>query len=250
MSIDDIKQTWSVGIACYNEEETIERVVEELQEVLNKISKENEIIIVDDYSTDHSGDVIKRLVQNYKNVKAIFHKKNQGIGATIRDIYFNAQYENVTFIPGDAQFDSKELLPFANVEEITYISFYRKENEVYSSYRTTLSFLNKLINIYFLGLELKDVNWVKIYKRKGLENLNIQIKSSIVESEICAKLNILGYKPVEVLSTYHPRIAGKSRGASLKNVIKVSLETFKLFKSVHQFKRMIKKNDSSIVTTN
>ncbi len=238
MSKDDIKQTWSVGIACYNEEGTIEKVVENAHEVLNQISREYEIIIVDDCSTDNSRDIIKRLAQKYSHVKLIFHERNLGIGKTIKDIYFNAQYENVTFIAGDAQFDSKELLPFANVAETTYISFYRKENEVYSSYRTTLSFLNKLINKYFLGLELKDVNWTKIYKRKGLENLNIQINSSIVESEICAKLNILGYKPIEVLSTYHPRIAGKSRGASLKAIYAVSLETLKLIKSVHQFKRM------------
>ena len=240
-SKEDIKQTWSVGIACYNEEITITKVVEELQKVLKQISDINEVIIVDDGSTDNSRNIIKKLSRNYSNIKAIYHKINQGIGAAIRDIYSNAQYENVVFIPGDAQFDSKELIPFANVEDKTYISFYRKENEVYSSLRTTFSFLNRKINKYFLGLDLKDVNWVAIYKRKELDNLNIQMESSIVESEICAKLNIMGYKPVEVVSAYAPRVAGKSRGASLSNVAAVSLETLKLIKTIRQFRRSYNK---------
>ena len=240
-SKEDIKQTWSVGIACYNEETTIAKVIEELQKVLKRISDINEVIIVDDGSTDSSKNIIKKLINNYSNIKTIYHAKNQGIGATIREVYSNARYENVVFVPGDAQFNPKELLPFAHVEDKTYISFYRKENEVYSSIRTTFSLLNRIINRYFLDIDLKDVNWVNIYKRKELGNLNIQIKSSIVESEICAKLSILGYKPIEVVSEYFPRIAGKSRGASLNNVVAVSLETLKLIRTVHQFKRRYNK---------
>jgi glycosyltransferase involved in cell wall biosynthesis len=238
MSREGAKQTWSVGVACYNEEVTIEKVVEDALAVLEEITDQYEIIIVDDCSTDNSGNIIKKLTDKHRHVKAIHHKKNLGIGETIRDIYFNAKYENVTFIPGDAQFDVRELLPYSNIEEQTYLSFYRKENEVYSGFRTILSHLNKLINRHFLGLEVKDVNWVKVYKTNMLSNLDIQLKSSIVGSEICAKLNILGYKPIEVLSTYHPRIAGKSKGASLSNVVKVALEFLKLLRSVRQFKTM------------
>jgi glycosyltransferase involved in cell wall biosynthesis len=245
MPIDDAKQTWSLGISCYNEEATIAKVVDDVQKVLKRISTENEILIVDDQSTDRSRDIIRGLEQEHANVRAIYHDKNLGIGGTIRDIYFNAKYENVTFIPGDAQFDPGELLPYANVEEKTFISFYRQENLVYSSYRKTLSFLNKLVNRTFIGLEMKDVNWVKVYKRKELENLDIMIKSSIIESEICAKLNILGYRPIEVLSKYHPRVAGKSRGASFKNVMRVSFETVKLFGSVRQFRMKAGKNSPS-----
>jgi len=241
MPVSTNKQSWSIGITCYNEEATIRRVVENIQQVLKQIASKYEIIIVDDASIDNSRKIIKELAKKYFNIKTIYHQKNMGIGATIKDIYFNAKYENLTYVPGDAQFDIQELLPFAKIEDQTYISFYRKQNESYSNLRTTLSFVNKMINKYFIGLNLKDVNWVNVYKRKEIANLNIQINSSIIVSEICAKLNIMGYKPIEVISTYHPRIAGESRGASLKNVIEVALETIKLIKVVWRFKRNYKR---------
>lgn len=237
MSTTSVKQTWSVGIACYNEEATIARVVELLQNVLHKISKDNEIIIVDDNSTDNSQAIIKRLEQQCVNIKTIFHAKRLGIGATMKDIYFSAHFENVVFIPGDAQFDPRELLPFANVEDKTFVSFYRQDNEVYSKVRTVISHINKSMNKYLLGLNLKDVNWVNILKKRDIEDLGITSKSSIIASEVCAKLNILDCKPIEVVSTYYPRIAGKSRGASLRNTIAVSFELFKLVRSVRQFKK-------------
>ncbi len=241
---DRYKQSWSVGITCYNEEETVGQVVQRTQEVLELIAAESEIIIVDDASEDQSTTKIRQLSKEYNNVSPIFHDENLGIGRSIRDIYFNAQYENVTFIPGDAQFDPHELVPFAHVEEHTYVSFYRKENEVYSNYRAILSFLNKLINKYLIGLELKDVNWVNVFKTKSLQELDLQIKSSIVVSEICAKLNVLGYEPVEVISTYHPRVAGESKGASWSNIIDVVPEILSLIISVWRFNRKIKKQKS------
>ena len=236
------RQSWSVGITCYNEEATIEIVVRKLQEVLQKISSKYEIIIVDDCSADHSAKIIEQLAkEDTEHIKTIFHKENQGIGRTIRDVYFNARYENLTYIPGDGQFDAFELIPIASVESKTYISFYRiRKNMAYSNFRSFMSYLNRVVNRNFTGLDLRDVNWVNVYKRSDVMNLDLTIQSSIIVSEVCAKLNLMGYRAIEIVSVYHPRIAGIPQGASLRNVNLVALETIKLIKSVRRFKRKLK----------
>jgi len=240
MSDNTSKQSWSVGITCYNEEATIEKVALQLIDVLSQIASHYEIIIVDDCSTDNSKSLVEKLVAEHPQIKAIYHEVNQGIGRTISDVYFNSKYENLTYVPGDAQFDAEELLLVGFIEEKTYISFYRrKQNMAYSNFRSFMSFLNKSVNSFFIGLDLKDVNWVNVYKREEIENLNIQIRSSIIVSEICAKLNLIGYKAIEIESIYHPRIYGKPQGASLKNIIDVGFETLKLISILHKFRKSV-----------
>lgn len=231
-------QSWTVGILCYNEAGTIKRVFLETLDVLGKMSGNYEIILVDDCSSDGSLDIIKALEKEYQGIiKPVYHKENLGIGLSIRDIYFNASKENVVFVPGDGQFDVKELIPYASFAADNFIAYYRKENQSYSFFRNSLSFMNKQFNRVFLGLDLRDVNWVKVYKTEVLMNLDLQSKSSIIESEICSKLSALSIKPIEVESKYIPRVYGESKGSSWKIIRKVYAELWKVFLIVNAFKR-------------
>jgi hypothetical protein len=54
------------------------------------------------------------------------------------------------------------------------------------------------------------------------------MKSSLVESEICAKLLLRENTMIEAESVYHPRKAGRSKGASVPIVLRAALETLKL----------------------
>ncbi len=234
------RQTWSIGIACYNEAGTIELVYQLAKDVLREIAGDYQIIIVDDASTDGSTEIIREIASNGSKGTAVIHGQNKGIGGAIRSIYSNARFENVTFIPGDNQFDTRELLPFAIIEDHTFVAFYRLQNQSYSMFRNGLSYLNKMYNELCLGLHLNDVNWVKVYKRKVIEHLDLGAKSSIIESEICSKLNVIHHKPVQVQSTYHPRTSGVSKGASLGNMKKVMAEMLFLYKSVRSFRKKYK----------
>lgn len=223
------QQSWSVVVFCFNEVETLSSVIEAVQGFLKKINCEkSEIIVVDDGSTDGSVERIKEAEEKYRNIKTVFHPQNKGIGHALRSGYFNAQYENITAVPADGQFDVNELLPFAMVEPNTFISFYRKDNTIYSIQRNILSYFNKKINAFFMGIHLKDVNWVKIYKREALTKLDLKLESSLIESEICSKLLLEGSQVVETISVYHQRRAGQSKGASAKIVVQALKETLKL----------------------
>jgi hypothetical protein len=140
------------------------------------------------------------------------------------------------FIPGDGQFNVQELLPYKEMETSTFLSFYRQENQTYNAFRNILSWMNKMFNRLVLGLKLRDVNWVKVYKTSILTNLDLRLHSSAIESEICAKLHVLGIRCIEVQSTYLPRTHGLSKGASFKSILLVIKDLFKLFVAVNAFR--------------
>lgn len=222
-------QSWSIIIFAYNEAGTLSSVIESVERFFETIQcAKNEIIIVDDGSTDNCGEIVRKAAESLPNVKAVCHPQNLGIGRALLSGYTAVQYENVSAVPGDGQFDLAELIPYANIPSKTFVSFYRKENVIYSRGRNFLSFVNRKLNAALLGLKLRDVNWVKIYKQAELEKLDLRMKSSLVESEICAKLLLRKNKLIESESVYHPRKAGQSKGASLHVVLQAALETLKL----------------------
>ena len=229
-------QTWSVGILCYNEAGTLEKVTTDLLHVLKQLSSTFEIIIVDDRSTDGSRVVAYDLASKYPEVRVISHEVNKGIGGTLRSIYENAQYENIGIVPGDGQFDTNEYLPFKEIPENHFVSFYRKENTTYSPFRNILSLMNKQLNAIFLGITIKDVNWTKIYKRSDLRKLGLELTSSLIESEICAKLLYLKKRVIEAESKYLPRTYGESKGASMNIVKQAIKDTWTLILIMKRFK--------------
>lgn len=230
-------QSWSIGILCFNEEGTLRQVYQQVVQLIDTWGLEDaEMIMVDDGSSDSTQDIIGELASIDPRIKPVFHPMNLGIGAGIRSIYFNAGKENVVFVPGDGQFDVMELAPYRDFDASVFIAFYREENLTYDAFRNLLSWFNKVFNRVFLGLELRDVNWVKVYKSHVLQGLGLRLKSSAIESEICAKLRISGVVPVEVKSNYLPRRAGVSKGASFKSIWLVLKELAKLFLAVNVFR--------------
>jgi len=237
-----MKQSWSVVVFCFNEVGTIKELLDRIVDFFELHRKGlYDIIIVDDGSTDGSREKIREAAQKHENtMRIIRHDKNLGIGETLRDGYTAAMNENVTAVPADGQFDIEELLPYLDIEPDTFISFYRRENVEYSSFRSALSAVNKYINRVFNGIELKDVNWVKIYKREAITAFPWKLHSSLIESEICAKLLLTHNRVIEVLSYYHPRKAGTSKGASLRIIAQALRETPKLLFTVHTFRKSMK----------
>ena len=75
----------SIIVPCYNEGPTFEDSVEKIVAVLKTQKKKWEMIFVEDKSVDDTKKTVEKLTQKYKNIRAIFHKKNEGRGKSVSD---------------------------------------------------------------------------------------------------------------------------------------------------------------------
>jgi hypothetical protein len=93
------------------------------------------------------------------------------------------------------------------------------------------------MNYLFLGLKMNDVNWVKVYKKAQLNRLELKMTSSLVESEICAKLVADGVESIEIESSYLERMYDESKGGALNTVKQALGDLIKLIRVVRKYKQ-------------
>ncbi len=231
-----MNQSWSIVVLCFNEEGVVGGVIDRAADILARISPgESEIIAVDDGSTDESFSIVEERKRVHEGMKVVRHDRNKGTGEALLSGYRLARCENVCAVPADGQFDVGELLRTPTVPDRTIISFCRQSRDSYSFYRRFLSHANWFVN-FLQGIRIKDVNWVKVYKTQSLKALDLKLRSSLIESEICAKLLSLGFHVIEYPSVYHKRTFGLSKAATTRSVKRVIFETFKLFYVVTKFR--------------
>lgn len=228
----------SIVIFCYNEEGSIEGVIQSCVKNIETIATSYEIVVVDDGSKDDSATIIARYADAHPSIKLIRHQQNKGIGMALRAGYEASCKEYVCAVPGDGQFDVSELLQIKAFDKYHFYSFYRQDTS-YTPYRKFLNISNRVFNYLFLGIKVRDVNWIKVYRKDQLEFASLELKSSIVESEICAKLMKAGSKPIELPSVYHTRLSGQSKGGSWKTLSKALSEMLTLVQVLLKFSKKL-----------
>ena len=196
----------SVVVPVYNEKNTIQEIVRRIQQV----SLEKEIIIVDDYSTDGTREILKGMEGN--TLKILFHDKNQGKGATLKTGFQEVTGDIVIIQDADLEYNPQEysilIQPILD----------GKADAVYGSrflacpHRVLLfwhyvgnKFLTTLSNL-FTNLNLTDMETCyKAFRSSLLKNIDIKSKRFGFEPEITAKLSKLKCRIYEVPISYSGR---------------------------------------------
>lgn len=91
----------SVVIPAYNEEKRLPKTLFEIDKYLSKQPYEYEIIVVNDGSKDKTGDVVKKMFSEIKNLKLIDNKENHGKGFVVRQGMMEAKGEYRLFTDAD-----------------------------------------------------------------------------------------------------------------------------------------------------
>jgi glycosyltransferase involved in cell wall biosynthesis len=198
----------SVVIPVFNEERTIEQIVERVRAV----PLDKELIVVDDCSTDQTRQILARLAAA-DDVTVLRHDRNRGKGAALRTGFAAARGEVVLIQDADLEYDPQDypklLEPILDGRaDVVYGSRFsggEPHRVLYFWHSVGNRFLTLLSNV-LTNLNLSDLEvCYKVFRREILQAIEIEEARFGFEPEITAKIAKARCRIYEVGITYSGR---------------------------------------------
>jgi len=201
--------TLSVIIPCYNERDTIEPVLDRVREV----GLADEIVIVDDGSTDGTRDVLREIeAQAYPNVRVIYHEQNRGKGAALATGFGHASSDIFLIQDADLEYDPRDygilLKPLhEGIAKVVYGSRFlggpRKAMNFWNMVANKI--LTLTTNILYNAILSDMETCYKVFRSDVVRGMKIRARGFEFEPEFTAKVLKQGIRVYEVPISYNGR---------------------------------------------
>ena len=229
----------SIILPALNEEGNIEAAIQDIQLYFHSREEKYEIIVINDGSTDSTGDIAERMAKENGFVRVVHHPTNKGYGSALKEGFENSKYKYVFFTDSDRQFDIKGLdilLPLIKTDAVEIIIGYRLKRKDPFLRRFLSWGYNSLVG-YLFDLNVKDIDCAfKIFRKDIFSKIEIESKNFFVNTEVLAKAMYFGFNVLEVGVPHFPRTAGKTT-VTLKHIPLTLIELYRIFKSIKRLKK-------------
>jgi len=224
------KYSISVFFPVYNDEKTIPRIVTTIIPILESITKDYEIILVEDNSPDNSAEVVDTLAKEHKNLRVIHHKKNKGYGGALKSGIRNSTKDLIFYTDGDAQYDVREIAKLIRlIDHVDVVNGYKIKRSD-ALYR---KFFGGIYNIgarILFNIKLKDIDCdFRLFRRKIFKNIKLYSDTGVICVEMMKKIRQKGFRIKEIPVHHYPRPSGTSSFFNFKRIFGVLTKFGKLW---------------------
>lgn len=199
----------SIIIPVYNEVRTLRDILARVEATQFPIEKE--LILVDDFSTDGTRDVLKNEYEG--KYKICYHERNYGKGHAVRTGIAAASGDYITIQDADLEYDPTDLVPMLRrmMEEGLTVLYGARDQRSNRNRPTGVAYyfggeiVTFFMNLLY-GQELTDgMTCYKMYKGDFLRSLPLQSERFELEPELMALTAKRGVKIKEFPISYNPR---------------------------------------------
>ena len=197
----------SIVIPIYNERETLETLIAKV----NAVDYDKEILLIDDFSSDGTREVLKRY-ENKENFQVLYHDHNQGKGAALRTGFSNVNGDIIIIQDADLEYNPADygtlIEPILDGRaDVVYGSrFLGGPHRVLFFWHSIgnmvlTTFSNMLTNINLTDME----TGYKVFTKKVNDTLTFKCDRFGFEPEFTAKVAKNNFRIYEVPISYNGR---------------------------------------------
>jgi glycosyltransferase involved in cell wall biosynthesis len=217
----------------WNEEQVVHQTIAAAREAAESLIAAGEIgtyeiLLVDDASTDTTGEIADKYAADDPRIRVIHHPVNRKLGGTLKTGFAHARGELVLYTDADLPFDMAELskaVRIIRVYEADIVSAFRFDRTGEGPRRFVYSYIyNHLVRSLF-DLRIRDVNFAfKLIRRDVFDHVDLKSEGSFIDVELLARANRVGYRIVQFGVDYFPRTRGVSTLSSASVIRRIVRE--------------------------
>lgn len=200
----------SIIVPLYNEEETVEKLLDRILDVAEGFRFSYEVVFVDDGSSDKTWEIIESLKQKTPQLRAIKLRRNYGQTSAMVTGFENASGKVIVTMDGDLQNDPSDIpLLLGKIDEgYDIVSGWRKDRKDHFSRVLPSRIANGIISAT-TKVRLHDYGCsLKAYRAECVKSLNAYGE---MHRFFPALASMTGARVTEVPVNHHPRRYGASK---------------------------------------
>tara|TARA_B100000579_G_C22790070_1_gene833994 strand:- start:83 stop:775 length:693 start_codon:yes stop_codon:yes gene_type:complete len=213
----------SIIVPCFNESATIRKIIDKIH--LNSLY-DKEIIVIDDYSTDGSRDILKEELSQ-KISKLILNDKNYGKGYSVRQGIKEASGSIILIQDADLEYDPTDYERLVEPIKKDFADVVFGSRFVGSEEKRVLfywhSLGNKVLTLFsnmLTNLNLTDMeNCYKVFRANVIKDIELQENRFGFEPEVTAKIAKKNLRIYEVGVKYYGRKYSEGKKITWKDGI-------------------------------
>lgn len=195
----------SVVLPAHNAEAVVEDVLLAWAEFLASLSRDYEILLVDDGSSDKTRRLAEEAAEGLPQVRALAHSTRQGIGAALRTGLAAAKHPLLCYAACSPAYQPADLKAMLEaIDQVHLVAGVRQGR------RRGADMGYRLVLRLAFGLRLLDPECCfKLFRRSVFARIPIQSNGEFAHAEILAKANFLGCMMTELPVSYRPPPSGE-----------------------------------------
>ncbi len=229
--MSEVRPSITAFFPAYNDGGTIASMVLSAILVLETLTDDYEVLVINDGSSDYTPPILDHLAANYERVRVIHHEKNKGYGGALRSGFANATKDLIFYTDGDAQYDVRDLCKLYPllVDRVDVVQGY-KINRSDPWYRIVIGRLYHIVVSHAFGLKIRDVDCdFRLIRRKVFDRVSLTHNSGVICVEMMKKIQDHGFVITEAPVSHYHRAYGKSQFFKIRRIMRVGRELIELW---------------------
>ena len=227
-----MNESISAFFPAYNDAPSLPGLISKTFRVLESITTNFEVIVVNDGSYDETPEVLKELQAEFgPRMKVITHEVNRGYGGALRSGFAAATRDLIFYTDGDGQYDVGELPKLTALlkPEIGLVNGYKLERND-PAHRIWIGNVYNRFARFLFGVRLRDIDCdFRLIRREVLEDIELVSTSGTICVELVRKIEMSPWKVEEVGVHHFERRHGTSQFFRVKSLANTFYQLIRLW---------------------
>ena len=217
------RESLTIFFPAYHDWGTIASMVTVAHATARSLTDDFEVIVVNDASPDHLGEVLEELCTVYpETFRVVVHEKNRGYGGALKSGFAAATKELIFYTDGDAQYDVRELaLLWARREGADLVNGYKiRRSDPF--HRVVVGRAYHWFTRTIFRLPVRDVDCdFRLIRRTVFDRVKLEYDSGLICVELMTRVHRAGFRIDQVPVHHFHRMHGRSQFFNFSRVARV-----------------------------